>query len=197
LKQAAFCVGLLISNSISSAHRSCGRAAKEGIMTSTYVSAVALACLLTLPQSAAAQDPASSIVGVWKRTSLITKEVATGKTAHPLGEGPIGYTIYTRGGHFMFVTTAANRNAPAGATPTDAERIELFKTAIFGSGTYRMEGNKVITSYDTSWDHSRTGKERVGTVEITGKTLTVTSSPFKSTLTGLDIVGIAIYERAE
>jgi hypothetical protein len=48
------------------------------------------ACLLTLPQSAAAQDPASSIVGVWKTTNIVTKEVATGKTVHPLGEGLIG-----------------------------------------------------------------------------------------------------------
>jgi hypothetical protein len=64
-------------------------------MTRTFVSAVAFACLLMLPQSAAAQDPASSVVGVWKLSSVVTKEVATGKAVHPIGEGPIGYTIYT------------------------------------------------------------------------------------------------------
>jgi Lipocalin-like domain len=166
-------------------------------MTSTYVSAVAFACLLTLPQSAAAQDPASSVVGVWKLTSVVQKEVATGKTVHPIGEGPIGYFIYTRGGHVMFIYTAANRKAPAGPNLTDAERIELFKTASFASGTYRQEGNKVTTRYDTSWHQAWTGTERVGTVEITGKTLTLTSSPFKSALTGLDVVPISTLERVE
>jgi hypothetical protein len=180
------------------AHRSCGRAPKEDAMTRTFVSAVAFACLLTLPQSAAAQDPASSIVGVWKLTSLITKEVATGKTVHPLGEGPIGYIIYTRGGHFVSNTTAANRKLPASATPTDAERIELHKTAVFTSGTYRLEGNKITSRYDTSWHQAWTGTERTGgTVEITGKTLTVTGTPFKSSLTGLDVFAISTYDRVE
>ena len=74
----------------------------------------------------------------------------------------------------------ANRRAPAGPSPTDAERIELFKTAVFGSGTYRLEGNKLITRYDTSWHQAWTGAERVNTVEITGKTLTSTCSPSKA-----------------
>jgi hypothetical protein len=176
-------------------------------MTRTFASAVAVASLLTLPQWAAAQDPASSIVGVWKWTGVVTKEVASGKTSHSLGEGPIGYSIYTRGGHIVFVATAANRKAPApggtgyipGTTPipTDAERIELFKTAVFGSGTYRLEGNKLIQRYDTSWNQTWTGTERVWTVEITDKTLTMTSIPFKSSASGLDIVINLTYERVE
>jgi hypothetical protein len=177
------------------ARRSCGRAVKEDAMTRTFVSAVAFACLVTLPHSAAAQDAASSIVGVWKWTSVVTKEVATGKTVHPLGEGLIGWQIWTRGGHHMFIATAANRKAPEGASPTDAERIELLKTATFGSGTYRVEGNTVITRYDTSWHQAWTGTERTMTMEINGKTLTLTGGPFKSALTGLDVVFISTNER--
>ena len=166
-------------------------------MTRTFASAVALAFLLTLPQSAAAQDPASSVVGVWKLNSLVTKEVATGKTVHPFGEGTIGYAIYTRGGHFMTINTGANRKAAAGASPTDAERVELFRTMSFTSGTYRQEGNKVISRYDQSWHQAWTGTERVGTFEITGKTLTSAGTPFKSSLTGLDVVAISTLERVE
>jgi lipocalin-like protein len=171
-------------------------ATKEDVMTRTFVSAIAFTCLLILPHSAAAQDT-TSVVGVWKLTSLVTKEVATGKTVHPLGESPIGYTIYTRGGHFISATTAANRKAPAGASPTDAERIELHKTAVFTSGTYRQEGNKVIIRYDQSWHQAWTGTERVGTFEIAGKTLTSAGTPFKSSLTGLDVVAISTLERVE
>jgi hypothetical protein len=166
-------------------------------MTRIFVSAIALASLLALTQSAGAQDPGSSIVGVWKTTSLVTKEVATGKTVHPLGEGLMGYAIYTRGGHTMFVSAAANRKPPASPNITDAERVELFKTGIFGSGQYRLDGNKVITRYDTSWHQAWTGTERTGTIEISGKTMTLTGSPFKSALTGLEVVPISTYERVE
>jgi hypothetical protein len=125
-----------------------------------------------MPHSAAAQDT-TSVVGVWKLTSLVTKEVATGKTVHPLGEGPIGYTIYTRGGHFKSVTTAANRKAPAGASPTDAERIELHKTAVFTSGTYRQEGNKVIAAAMPNGRCKVHGCKSTGPSSISATALTI------------------------
>ena len=166
-------------------------------MKRIVASAVIFAGLLALPQPASAQDLASLIVGVWKYTSLVTKEVATGKTVHPLGEGLIGYITYTRGGHMTFVAAAADRKPPAGPNPTDAERVDLFRTGIFGSGTYRVDGNKVITRYTTSWHQAWTGTERIGTVELSGKTMTNTGAPFKSALTGLDVVAVSTYERVE
>jgi len=161
------------------------------------MSAVALAFLLTLPQPTAAEDLASQIVGVWKTTSVVTKEVASGKTVHPLGERLTGYYTYTKGGHFMFIFVGADRKAPATANPTDAERIDLQKTAVYGSGTYRIEGNKITSRFDTSWHQAWTGTERTGTAEITGKTLTLTTTPFKSSFTGLDVVSITTVERVE
>jgi len=163
----------------------------------TLISAVALAFLLTLPQPAPAQDLASQLVGVWKVTSLVTKEVASGKTVHPFGERVSGYITYSKGGHFMWVYVGADRKAPATANPTDAERLELQKTASFGSGTYKVEGNKFTGRYDTSWHQAWTGTERSVTVAISGKTLTTTTAPFKSSLTGLDVVAIATLEKVE
>jgi hypothetical protein len=75
--------------------------------------------------------------------------------------------------------------------------MELFKTAVFGSGPYRLEGNQVITRYDTSWHQAWTGTERIATFEITGKTLTLTGGPFKGALTGLDVVFVSTHERVE
>ena len=145
----------------------------------------------------AAQDLASQIVGVWKTSSLVTKEVASGKTVHPLGERLSGYFIFAKGGHFAFINVGADRKAPATANPTDAERVELHKTATYGSGTYRTEGNKLVSRFDTSWHQAWTGTERSIGVEISGNKLTTTSAPFKSSLTGLDVVSIGTYERAE
>jgi len=112
-------------------------------MKRILISAVALAFLLTLPRQAPAQDLASQLVGVWNLSSQVRKEVATGATLNSYGEKPTGHLIFTRGGHSSFIVVGTDRKAPASPNLTDAERIELFKTMAFGSGTYKVEGNSL------------------------------------------------------
>jgi hypothetical protein len=166
-------------------------------MKRTLFAASILVPLLAGAQPATAQELALQIVGVWKTTGLVTKEVVSGKTVHPLGERLSGYFIFAKGGHFAFINVGADRKAPATANPTDAERVDLHKTATFGSGIYRVEGNKIVARFDTSWHHAWTDTERQIAVEITANTLTTTSAPFKSSLTGVSVVSIGTYERAE
>jgi Lipocalin-like domain len=45
----------------------------------------------------------------------------------------------------MFLQTAENRKRPAGAMPTDAERVALFNTLIAYAGTYKVNGSKVLS----------------------------------------------------
>ena len=165
-------------------------------MKGTLISAVALAFPLTWAQPAAAQDLASQLVGVWKYTSLSNKEVATGKIDHPFGEKPTGHVIYTKGGHVAFVLAGDNRKVPAGASATDAERINLFNTIAAGSGTYKVEGNNIIVTYAASWNQTWTGITQTRKFEIVGNKLTVTSAPTKD-LAGQDIVFVVTYERVE
>ena len=54
------------------------------------------------------------------------------------------------GGHFIFLNVGSDLKPPATANLTDAERLELQRTASWGSGTYRIEGGKLINRYDTS-----------------------------------------------
>jgi hypothetical protein len=159
--------------------------------------AVAFAFLLTLPRPAPAQDLASQLVGAWKLNSQLRKEVATGATLATFGERPTGHIIYTRGGLLTFVIVGTDRKAPASPNLTDAERIELFKTMAFGSGTYKVEGNKVVTRYDTSWHQLWTGRDLSAQIEIQGKTLTITTEPFKAAVDGKEVVVTTIWERAE
>jgi Lipocalin-like domain len=165
-------------------------------MKGTLISAVALAFPLTWAQRAATQDLASQLVGVWKLTSQSTKEVATGKINHPFGEKPTGHIIYTKGGHVAFVLAADNRKAPAGPNFTDAERINLFNTIAAASGTYKVEGNSIIVTYEASWNQTWTGITQKRQFEIEGNKVTVTSAPFKN-LAGQDIVFVVTYERIE
>jgi hypothetical protein len=166
-------------------------------MKRILLAAVGLASILTLAQPTVAQDLASSIVGTWKITGQMGKEVVSGKTDKNFGEQPVGHYIYTRGGNFVFFFVADNRKAPAGPNLTDAERIALFKTFDGGGGTYKVEGSKLVYRYDTSWHQAWTGTERTTQVDIAGKKLTLTTAPFKGSLTGLDVVVITTWERVE
>ena len=165
-------------------------------MKRIFFSAVTLAFLMMWAQPAPTQDLASQLIGVWKYTSQSTKEVATGKINHPYGEKPTGHVVYTKGGHVAFVLAGDNRKAPAGASATDAERINLFNTIAAGSGTYKVEGNTIIVTYAASWNQTWTGITQTRQFEIMGNKLTVTSAPTKD-LAGQDIVFVVTYERVE
>ena len=167
-------------------------------MKRTLISAAALAFLLTLGQPAAAQDLASSIVGVWKMISWTRKDVATGKTSKLYGEQPVGYNVYTRNGRVLVFAVAEGRKAPTKPEPSDAERIDLFKSMFAYSGTYKAEGNnKLVYRIDGSWNQSWTGTDLTRKVEIAGNKLTIVTPPFKSVLDGQEIVVTTTYERAE
>jgi len=125
------------------------------------------------------------------------KEVATGATLKTYGEKPTGYLIYTRGGLLTFIIVGTDRKAPASPNLTDAERIELFKTMSFGSGTYKVEGNKAVTRYDTSWHQLWTGRDISAQTEINGKTLTLTTAPFKAAADGKEVVVVTTWDRVE
>ena len=141
------------------------------------ITAAAFLALLTCAGPAAAEEAASSIVGVWKMISLTTKEVATGKTDQPYGAHPGGYRIFTRGGHVMSLLVGENRKAPAGRYSNDPDRAELFKSLSAWSGTYKVDGNKIVVVADVAWIPSWPGQEYL--VEINGNKLTMTPVPVR------------------
>jgi Lipocalin-like domain len=165
-------------------------------MRRALISMIAFALVLTLGEPAAAQDPASSIVGVWKLISFERKEVGTGKTAQPFGEHPTGYRVHTRGGHAFYMFFGANRKAPAGSI-TDADRVELFKTMTAAGGTYEVEGNKVVFHADVSAAQSSPGGILTYRFEIAGKTLTMTTDSMKNPAGGPESYFLSTYERVE
>lgn len=146
-------------------------------MTSKLVSAFALVFLLTSSGIAAAQDLASQLVGVWKRTDSVRKSGDGGETisTRPLG----GVAIFTRGALFAVTLHYNDRKVPAGAVPTDHELAELAKTSFFGSGTYKVEGDVVVLRYESCSIPSWIGAERRATMKVTDKVLTWTTPQFK------------------
>ena len=155
--------------------------------------------LLISAQVASAQDSASSVVGVWKLTAFSTKNVTTNTVSKPFGEHPSGYFFFTRGGNIAFFAVGQDRRPPAASTaPTDAERAELYKTMIAAfTGTYKVEGSRVIIQVDASWNQAWTGTQQPRNIQIEDKQLTVTTPPLRNLIPGQEIVVTAIFDRAE
>src|SRR4051812_37291114 len=101
-------------------------------------SALGLIVVLTVAGPAAAQDIKSSIVGIWKLTSHANKNSATGAITHPYGQHPQGYQVFGKDGDVMFTMFAEGRKAPAGPSPTDAERANLLRSMVSYIGTYSV-----------------------------------------------------------
>jgi Lipocalin-like domain len=148
------------------------------------------------PVAVRAQN-ASSIVGVWRVANVETKEVATGKVSQPFGDHPSGTFIFTPGGQMVGMQFAANRKAPAGPNPTEAERAALFSSMSAYSGRYRMEGTKLLMAIEDSSIQSWNGTTRTLDIEVSGRKLTGTSEPFKSLISGVDVVAVFTWERLE
>jgi Lipocalin-like domain len=150
---------------------------------------------LMLAWPARAEDITSSIVGLWKLTGNTTKIVATGAMQRVAGEHPIGYQLFTKGGHMMFIQNSENRKPPAGAVLTDAERAALFTTLVAYAGTYKVSGSKVSIHMEANAVPG--APDRTYAVEITGNKLTLTAdNPFVNS-NGQQIVSIRTFERAD
>jgi hypothetical protein len=163
-------------------------------MNRTIAAALTSLAFLAFAWPVAAEDIASPVVGLWKLTSNTTKIPATGAMEHQAGEHPSGYQLFTKGGRMMFFQVAENRKAPAQPAPTVAEKAALFDALIAYSGTYRVEGSKVLIHIDVN-EYPQTA-ERTYTMEISGNKLMLTSDPFV-TGSGQHIVSIRTFDRAE
>ncbi len=133
---------------------------------------VRVICALALVASVACpcfgQQP---LVGTWKVISLESEHQATAARDSIVGKNPIGYTVYTADGRVMTLVTAAGLKAAT----TDQERAQLWRSMTAWSGTYRVEGNKLIIKIDVSSMPTWVGTERAVTFNIDGNRLQTTS----------------------
>ena len=111
-----------------------------------------------------------SLVGTYKLVSLVVE--VDGTPTQYMGKAPHGYQVITPT-HFVFFQTADNRKF---GTST-AEKAALFDTLTGYAGTYRIEGDKFIETYDVSWTENLNGKTSVETWQLSGNRLTLTLGP--------------------
>jgi hypothetical protein len=109
-------------------------------------------------------DDRAKVVGLWKVISFESEFQATGERETVLGKNPTGYIIFTPEGRMMLILTGEGRKAPK----TDQDRAALFKTMFAYTGMYRVEGDKLITKVDVSWNPVWIGTEQVRFFKIDG-----------------------------
>lgn len=141
-------------------------------------------------------EPAGSIVGTWRLLSFSEEEVDTGAVRHPMGERPSALVIYTADGHAATIFTAADRAAPAGPQPTDAEAAQLYRSMVAFAGRYRLEGDRLIYYPEITWNEAWNGTTQTRLFEVRGDRLHVKSVPMVSTLTGASMVMTMEWARA-
>jgi hypothetical protein len=98
---------------------------------------------------------------------------ASGERSTPFGENPTGYLSYSSDGRMQAIGAANARAAPAGANPSDPERLALYDTMFAYAGTYSVEADKVTHHVDISWNEAWTGTDQARLFEVTGNILTL------------------------
>jgi hypothetical protein len=129
---------------------------------------VVLALLVTAVQPSVADDRAQ-IHGAWKLVSYDVEVQATGDKFPPMGKNPTGYVIFTPESRVWFVLTGDGRK-PA---KTADEKAALLDSLIAYTGTYRVEGDKWITSVEVAWNPAWVGTEQSRSFKVEGDRLRV------------------------
>ena len=133
----------------------------------------------------------ADLVGSWKLVSYVSEELATGKKIALLGEHPKGYIIYTPQGRMMVLFVHETRSPPKG----EEDRIDLHKNMVSYSGRYTVEGEKVVHHLDVSWNESWTGTDQVRFFKLEGDRLIIRTAPQKNAITGMENIGVAVWQR--
>ncbi len=126
-----------------------------------------LAALLVFASFAQAQQ---AFVGTYKIVSQVHE--LRGVASETVTESRHGYLVFTPKRAVAFYAADKGR-----FSTSVAERAEAFEGLSGWAGLYRVEGNRLVISVDTSLVETWNGKDRACTWELSGNRLTLTSDP--------------------
>jgi hypothetical protein len=109
-------------------------------------------------------------VGTYKIVSYAIE--IDGQPREIFGKSPPGYAIITPT-RIAFVITAQDRKFGTSVE----EKAALWDSMIAYTGSYRVDGDRLITSVDTSWNENWNGTQQVRIWQAQGSRLTLTSVP--------------------
>ncbi len=131
----------------------------------TLVSAFVV--LLVLAAPCLAQQ---SLVGTYKMAGV--QRELDGKPQPEPAKPRHGYLIITPKVFALFYTDGERKYGAS-----EKEKAALWDTLTAYSGSYRLEGNKIIISVDTSWNEFYNGREQTRDWQVQGNRLILSSGP--------------------
>jgi hypothetical protein len=108
------------------------------------------------------------IIGVWKLDACYVENLATGERRPYLGDGPQGYLVLTPD-RLTALMTGTARPIPQ----SDADCAAAFRSMLAYSGRYRIEGDRLTTRVDVSWNEAWTGTDQVRFLRLHGDKLSI------------------------
>ena len=143
--------------------RRCYNTKSENVMSSTSQDT----------QNRSPQSKYECLIGVWKFSSYVRKDLQSNKTKDVFGQNPRGYLIYTREQRMMALVIPETREN----LKSDADRIDHHKKMVSYSGTYTVSDNTVTHHVDVAWNEAWVGTHQQRFFQIDGSRLTITTVP--------------------
>jgi hypothetical protein len=134
------------------------------------------------------------ILGSWRMTSWVIRDVATGERQDALGRDPRGIVVYTPE-RVTFLIVRSDRARPPQLPPSQDEKVALFDSMFAYSGRYTVEPDRIVHHVDLSWNEAWSGTDQVRYCRVDGDTLTYTSAPAQSPFDRREIVHEVTYQR--
>jgi hypothetical protein len=128
---------------------------------------VALAPVLLLMMGVSFAADRGVLVGNWRLVSFEREYQATGEREYPMGKTPTGYIVFLTEGRMAVVITGEGRKAPT----TDQDFAGLYNSLVAYTGSYRVDGDKWMTTVDVSANPAWVGTDQTRTFRITGDRL--------------------------
>ena len=149
-------------------------------------------CALVLSLALSTFASGQSLVGTYKLVSF-TSNYSDGTTVDAFGKLPNGYTIITPK-RFMSLLVSDTRKA--GTTADD--KVALYNSQLSYSGPYTIEGTKLVTAVDISWNQAWTSTKQGRTFTVEGNRLTLVTDMAPSALApGKSVSARLVWEKIE
>jgi hypothetical protein len=138
-----------------------------------------------------AQEPPQQLIGTWKLTSWLTK-FDGGDAVQPYGPNPKGRLVLTADGNWIIIITGASR----GPAKTADEKAALVDSMTAYSGKYTVEGDRITTRVDISWNEINTGSNQTRFFTVEGDKLFIRTGQIASAIRpGQKAEGTLTFER--
>jgi hypothetical protein len=135
------------------------------------------ACCCILPRLGFADDAAKELVGTWKLLSSVVS-VDGGEKVDFFGKNPKGRLLLTADGYWSIIITRPDRS-PA---KTAGDKAALLDSMIAYSGRYTINGDKITTRVDVSWNEVFSGalQDQTRFFNVEGDKLTIRTGLIES-----------------